>query len=176
MCTTWHCRWITNIPVPDQPFHLGCLLVFNFHISHLGEKKKKVTLIICSFMPRKTFGPTFPLLDFLPSWKSFRVSAHWNAQQNFLIALTFLMVTWITGVCSWREWDSILQSTPCSQCYYAFLSNDSCKSISWSRDQKTGNPPLPPFRQWLCYNMNYSDLHPIAGSLSTPTNPSFFAA
>lgn len=163
-------------PCPWPTLSLGLLTCVQFPHFSFGGEKKKVTLIICSFMPRKTFGPTFPLLDFLPSWKSFRVSAHWNAQQNFLIALTFLMVTWITGVCSWRVWDSILQSTPCSQCYYAFLSNDSCKSISWSRDQKTGNPPLPPFRQWLCYNMNYSDLHPIAGSLSTPTNPSFFAA
>lgn len=39
-----------------------------------------------------------------------------------------------------------LQSSPCSQCYYAFLSYDSCKSISWSRDQKTRNPPPQPLK------------------------------
>lgn len=86
------------------------------------------------------------------------------------------MVTWITLVCSWTEWDGLLQSNPCSQCCYAFLANNSCKNISCSRDQKTGNSSPSLLRQWLYYSVNYSSLQPLAGFPSTPVNPSCFAA
>lgn len=134
--------------------------------------ENKIMIILCLFMPRKPLGPAFPLLVFLPSWKPL---ARWNTQEHFLIALTFLMQTWITWVCSWREWDSLFQSSPCSQCCYAFLSNDSCKSISCGRDQKTRNPSSP-LKTVILLQCEPLRIAPHCRLSLHPTSSSFLAA